>query len=134
MNRNLFSPTELADFETAMKKGNNQYIERLFQKAADYFHHEEIGFREEALKKFNIPGELKREPEQIIAQSGRIAIFSMAQSNHDAVQRIYEGTNHNPIMKNLEAPDAYTKGKKVYFQTIEALMEKVPSAIDKILQ
>jgi protein-tyrosine-phosphatase len=141
--RELYSADELKEIDQAIRDGNDKVLRDYFWRAADTFSGEEHEYRAEALKHFGIEGVVKEKGEQTIARPDTAAVFSMAGSNNEQVQAIYEGSGYEPVIDVLSRfatgnpdaalPDAFGKGKEEYFRAVEVLREHVPMAIDRLI-
>lgn len=141
--REFYSPNELREIDDAIKEGDDAKLKHFYQITADIFEKEEHDNRAEALRYFGIEGVIKANSEQTIPKPDAIAVLSMAERNNDQVKIIYENSGYTPIIdvlskfatgdRNAELPDAFGKPKDAYFEVVEALLEHVPMAIDRLI-
>lgn len=140
----VYTPTELQSIDGAIKDGNTRAITQYYKKADYVFGEEEKRDRQEVLPILGIEGTLKSEQEQTIQRPDIIAVLSMARTNNQQVESIYANSTHKPIIDVLgryatnnpiaEIPNAYGFGKKAYILAVEALVEQVPLAVEKLLR
>lgn len=142
--RGVYSPSDEASIQDALKQGNDTMIDNYFNQAVARFSEEEKTHRIIALKRFGIEGRVKEGRDQTIVRSESIVVLSMAQSNNSQVQSIYAHVANKPIMMTIgeyatnnpksDVPNAFGLGQKEYESAIEVLMDYVPKSLDKLFE
>lgn len=107
-----------------------------FGRAVETFMREEREFRAEALKKFNISGEVKKGHDQTVSREGVPAIFGMESKQVLFCQGLYSGKDRKPLsILELGISDGtFGSGREKYFAMVEKMMPLVPKAIDRFLE
>ena len=140
----IYNASELQLVDYAIGKGDKEAIKDFYNKAANKFVEEERKDRLDILLKYGISGKIKEMQEQTVARENTIAVFSMAKRNNEQVKNIYVDSRYNPKIDvlsayatgnlDLEIPNAFGLGRKAYEETVEAILEHVPKAIEKVLK
>ncbi len=141
--RGLYAPDELQQYDRALAEGDDVTIKALHQKAEMIFVEEERRYRAEVLPELRIEGTLKEEQEQTVPRNDTLAVFSMAGINNGAVQKIYDGHPHRPLIEVLstyahndpkaQIPNAFGLPREKYVEAVQTLQRDVPKAIDRLL-
>lgn len=120
----------------------------IIEKANDalgIFTQEEAYHRQEAVKRFGLRGNLKREGEQTITRPDTALVLGMAVENADLVKKIYEGYRHVPIVNTLkgyatgetgaEFPNSFGSGSlDAYLTMVEEIRGYVHKSLDNLMQ
>ena len=141
--RDIYSVKDRKEVSNALEEGDVQALRCYFTQAIDRFTQEEIEHRAEALPYFGIKGDVKEKPEQTIVKPNLLAILTMDERNKKLVEKIYESSDYDPNVDVLsrvatgnskaELPNAFGKGRDVYFAGIEQLIREVPLALKNIM-
>jgi protein-tyrosine-phosphatase len=121
--------------EQVINDHDTNKIQEYFRLAVIELNAEERKHREEAIKNFGIKDTIKETQEQTIARPETIAIYSMSESNAQVVAALYEraGFAVKPLMKTLDVPDGFGKGRDAYFASIESLLKQVTHEMTQLL-
>jgi len=141
--RELYTAAELEMLQYAVQNDDTDKVKVLFAKAERTFVSEERKYRLEVLPELGIEGTLKENQEQTRVRTETAAVFSMAQNNNKAVERIYDGLSSKPLIAVLSAyafddltaqiPNAFGKSKEIYIAAVQAIQIAVPKAINNLL-
>lgn len=142
----LYEKGSLPIIEEALSNSEKykSQLDEFYNHAIHVFEAREVEYRNNAIKKFGITGDIKTTKDQTVIKLDNKIILSMAESNNKQVQKIYEDILYKPIMTTLgayatenqstEIPNAFMKGQKEYDESIESITIYVPKAIDRLIQ
>ena len=157
----VYFNNELALIDGAIKSGDEKTLRSLYETATKMFVEEEHSYRAELLPELGIVGELKENQDQTIARPDVIAVLTMAESNNDQAVEIHQAAGYHLAAEQpkvgqmfekdgnitlvsvlsayalddptVELVNAFGKGRDQYNATLEALMDHVPKAIDRLV-
>ncbi|TKJ17799.1 hypothetical protein CEE44_04705 [Candidatus Woesearchaeota archaeon B3_Woes] len=135
--RGMYSYDEnelLSDVIADVDKGALDTLKGFYERASGIFVREEHQYRSEILPLLGIKGEIKQTQDQTIARPDTLGVYPMADSNHQAVDRIYGESEYRPkVIEPLGISNAFGLSKEAYQGSIEEIVVKVPQKINELL-
>jgi len=154
----VFSDAEQEQYVLALERRNAPKIEEIYNVATRAFLNEEHAARDEAMKLFRIPGQIKPKGEQTVARDDVVIALAMDHRNRDNTIKIYrdagyEGRGSDDIVTTLtrgghmlkvatlaayarndpkaETPNAFGLGRGVYMNMVPTILEDSRQAVRK---
>ncbi|PIN76570.1 hypothetical protein COV17_02020 [Candidatus Woesearchaeota archaeon CG10_big_fil_rev_8_21_14_0_10_36_11] len=158
----IFSSNDVDRVLAAIQGDDEAEIKDLYSQAAQRFSRDEHEYRAQVLQELGLFDRLKKGQDQTVAKPDVVAVLSMAGRNNDQVAQIHRAAGYtlarkqpdigqifmkdgaSPVLVSVlsayarddpsaETPNAFGKDEIEYRETIAALREDVPRAIDRFL-